>query len=78
MNVCIQNAVRQALAEIKRLETLDDNLTGQSPAFVMQTLNDCLRLALEAKPEEREETIKQLRSFLCVDKTPMGDYGSVK
>lgn len=78
MNVCIQNAVRQALAEIKRLETLDDNLTGQSPAFVMQTLNDCLRLALEAKPKEREETIKQLRSFLCVDKTPMGDYGSVK
>lgn len=55
MNVCLQNMVKNNLAEMKGKRWKEMN-----PEFCIHTMNDCLKMILEASPEELADVVSGL------------------
>ena len=73
MNVCLRNMIKNNLAEMKGKRWKEMN-----PEFCIHTMNDCLKMILEAKPEELADVISDIKTFLCVEEQPLVYYGAVQ
>ena len=72
MNVCLRNMVSNNLEEMKGKRWKEMN-----PAFCIHTMNDCLKMILEATPEELAAVQQELRTFLCTEAHPLVHYGAI-
>lgn len=72
MNVCLSGMVKNNLEELKGKRWKEMN-----PVFCVQTMNDALKIILEAKPEEVAAIVADFREFFCIDKYPPIHYGTI-
>ena len=73
MNVCLRNMIAQNLAEINSKRWKEMN-----PAFCIHTMNDCLKMILEATPEELPKVVDDIRTFTCTAVHPLAYYEAVE
>lgn len=66
MKVCLRGAINNNIRAIR----------GQ-PAWVMQFMNDCLRVILDTPPAQQAEKIKEFRELLCVDTSPLENFDTI-
>ncbi len=73
MNICLKNMVANNLAELR-----GKRWKGMNPTFCVQTLNDAIKILLEAKDEDLHKVRGEMKKFLVADEFPLEHFGTIR